>query len=85
MLDRCSGQKKEELNFLQNDIDKKKASLSEVLLDGEAEVVNKQRQIRVSKCICLAKEIFVELLLYIFTIYFFLLLKKCVFLQGKVI
>lgn len=51
MLDRCSGQKKEELNFLQNDIDKKKASLSEVLLDGEAEVVNKQRQIRELKAL----------------------------------
>ncbi|XP_051893173.1 centriolin-like isoform X4 [Pristis pectinata] len=44
-LDRCSIKKKEELNFLQNDIDKKKASLSEVLLDGEAERVDKQRQI----------------------------------------
>ncbi|XP_078282015.1 centriolin isoform X2 [Rhinoraja longicauda] len=51
MLDRCSGQKKEELNFLQNDIDKKKASLTEVLLDGEAEVVHKQRQIRELKAL----------------------------------
>ncbi|XP_062929527.1 centriolin isoform X3 [Mobula hypostoma] len=46
MLDKCSGKKKEELNFLQSDIDKRKASLSEVLLEGEAEKVDKQCQIQ---------------------------------------
>ncbi|XP_041049599.1 centriolin [Carcharodon carcharias] len=46
MLDRCSGKKKEELHFFQNDIEEKKASLTEVLGDVEAEVVDKQRQIR---------------------------------------
>ncbi|XP_072096158.1 centriolin isoform X3 [Mobula birostris] len=46
MLDKCSGKKKEELNFLESDIDKKKASLSEVLLEGEAEKVDKQCQIQ---------------------------------------
>uniref|UniRef100_UPI00398E464C centriolin isoform X2 n=1 Tax=Pristiophorus japonicus TaxID=55135 RepID=UPI00398E464C len=51
MLGRCSGKKKEELHFLQTNIDKKKASLSEVLWDGEAEVVDKQRQIRELKAL----------------------------------
>ncbi|XP_059849794.1 centriolin isoform X1 [Hypanus sabinus] len=51
MLDRYSGKKKEELNFLQSDIDKKKASLSEVLLEGEAEKVDKQCQIQQLKAL----------------------------------
>ncbi|XP_062929526.1 centriolin isoform X2 [Mobula hypostoma] len=51
MLDKCSGKKKEELNFLQSDIDKRKASLSEVLLEGEAEKVDKQCQIQQLKAL----------------------------------
>ncbi|XP_067868451.1 centriolin [Heterodontus francisci] len=51
MLDRCSGKKKEELQFFQNDIEEKKASLSEILSDVEAEVVDKQRQIRELKAL----------------------------------
>ncbi|XP_078082504.1 centriolin [Mustelus asterias] len=49
MLDRCSGKKKEELHFFQNDIEEKKARLVEVLNDVDAEVVDKQRQIREMK------------------------------------
>ncbi|XP_072344661.1 centriolin isoform X2 [Scyliorhinus torazame] len=46
LLDRCSGKRKEELHFFQNDIEKKKASLLEVLRAVEAEVIDKQRQVR---------------------------------------
>uniref|UniRef100_A0A4W3JIU8 Centriolin n=1 Tax=Callorhinchus milii TaxID=7868 RepID=A0A4W3JIU8_CALMI len=46
VLDRCLGRKQEELHLLQDDINKRKANLSEVLRDGETEVADKQWQIQ---------------------------------------
>uniref|UniRef100_A0A4W3IRW1 Centriolin n=1 Tax=Callorhinchus milii TaxID=7868 RepID=A0A4W3IRW1_CALMI len=46
MSGRCLGRKQEELHLLQDDINKRKANLSEVLRDGETEVADKQWQIQ---------------------------------------
>ncbi|XP_053552402.1 centriolin, partial [Bombina bombina] len=45
-LDRLLGQKKEELNLLEDHIDQKKAELKEALRDGELNVADRRKEIR---------------------------------------
>nr|XP_014346159.1 PREDICTED: centriolin [Latimeria chalumnae] len=51
VLNRHVGKKKEELQLLQDNIEQRKTSLTSVLREGEAEVVEKQRQIRETKSV----------------------------------